>query len=65
MSRLLKTTMSALFIAGVSTLPAMAEQNKQPNIILDKQPNIMFIFADDQTYETISAYGLTEVNRAP
>lgn len=27
----------------------------------EKQPNIMFIFADDQTYESIGAYGLTEV----
>jgi choline-sulfatase len=27
----------------------------------DKLPNIMFIFADDQTYESIGAYGLTEV----
>ena len=25
------------------------------------KPNIMFIFADDQTFETIGAYGLTEV----
>lgn len=26
-----------------------------------KKPNVMFIFADDQTFESISAYGLTEV----
>lgn len=26
-----------------------------------EKPNIMFIFADDQTYESIGAYGLTEV----
>lgn len=25
------------------------------------KPNVMFIFADDQSYETIGAYGLTEV----
>ncbi|MBT3194558.1 MAG: sulfatase-like hydrolase/transferase [Verrucomicrobia bacterium] len=28
---------------------------------VEERPNIMFIFADDQTYESISAYGLTEV----
>ncbi len=27
----------------------------------DERPNVMFIIADDQTYESISAYGLTEV----
>jgi len=27
----------------------------------EDKPNIMFIFADDQTYESIGAYGLTEV----
>jgi choline-sulfatase len=26
-----------------------------------EKPNVMFIFADDQTFETIGAYGLTEV----
>ena len=33
---------------------ASAEQSK---------PNVMFIFADDQTFESIGAYGLTEVKR--
>ena len=27
----------------------------------EQPPNIVFIFSDDQTYESIGAYGLTEV----
>lgn len=42
------TALGALLLAG------------QPTVAADK-PNVMFIFADDQTYESIGAYGLTEV----
>ena len=51
MSRLLKAITTALFVAGVSMLPAMAEQNKQPNIVL--------IMADDLGFETLGANGGT------
>ena len=29
---------------------------------LDKSPNFLFIFADDMAYETINAYGLTDID---
>ena len=48
-ARILYSLITCLLIGAHCTA---AEQTK---------PNIMFIFADDQTYESIGAYGLTEV----
>ncbi|NWK55224.1 sulfatase-like hydrolase/transferase [Verrucomicrobiaceae bacterium N1E253] len=40
-----------VLLAASLLLPAVAEQ---------KKPNIVFIFADDQTFESVGAYGLTD-----
>ena len=47
---MMKNTFLTALIVGL--LASVVEANK---------PNVMFIFADDQTFESIGAYGLTEV----
>ena len=50
--------MRATVLSIICAAFALVTVNAQ---IAGKQPNIMFIFADDQSFESIGAYGLTEV----
>ena len=46
-------------LGGMSTI--LLTQKAPANISNNKKPNILFIFADDQCYETIAQLGLTDI----